>query len=497
MPNRLYVSPRNLIFAALLLGLSVAKAGVAETGSKAAKAKRPNVVLIMADDMGYEALGCNGGSSYETPILDRIAKRGMRFTHCYSQPVCTPSRVKIMTGRSNARNYVDFGVLKPGEKTFGNVMKEAGYRSAIAGKWQLSGRGNATDPNPGTWMDRCGFDEHCMWAYEHYLSKEDWKTHQATNAPGEKSKVASRFWHPCVLENGKHRPTTADDFGPDIYSDFLLKFIEKNRDDPFFVYYPMALTHSPFVPTPDSREVNPGDKFRSQGKYFGDMVRYTGKIVERFITKIEELGIAENTLILFTCDNGTGRSILSYMGDRPIPGGKAMPIDAGCHVPMLAYWKGTIQPGSVCNDLVDFSDFLPTIAELGNAEVPKDRTLDGRSFLPQLKGEFGNPRDSVLVHYDKSPQAKKPSFRRVRFAYDGQYKLYLDGRLFDVPNDWEEQNSISLSDASSEAMAARKKLQQALERLPQWTPDNSVFGGEPDILMKNRMKQLKELGALD
>jgi arylsulfatase A len=125
----------------------------------------------MADDFGYEALACNGGTTYETPAFDRIAAQGMRFTHAYSQPVCTPSRVKIMTGRSNSRNYVSFGVLKQGEITFGNILKDAGYKTAVAGKWQLSSE--SKDGHKGMWWDECGFDESCMWAYAHYLKPED------------------------------------------------------------------------------------------------------------------------------------------------------------------------------------------------------------------------------------------------------------------------------------------------------------------------------------
>lgn len=441
-----------------------------------AVARRPNVILMMADDLGYEALACNSGTTYKTPQFDRIAAQGMRFTRCYSQPVCTPSRVKIMTGQSNARNYVAFGVLREGEVTFGNVLKAAGYKTCIAGKWQLSGNGGKG--KKGMWWQDCGFDESCMWAYAHYLQPKDLQHYQNSSSL-KKRQTSSRFWNPSIIQNGTYRPTTQDDFGPDIYTDFILDFIDRNKDEEFFVYYPMALTHSPFVPTPHSKGFSDGDKFSSNRKYFGDMVRYSGSLMERIMKKLEETGIAEETLVIFTGDNGTGRGIESRMGDRLVFGGKAFPIDAGTHVPMIAWWKGTIKPGSICHDLVEFSDFMPTFAELGRGKQPADRVLDGRSFLPQLKGQKGNPRESVLVHYDKDPGSATPKFRRVRFAFDGKFKLYLDGRMIEVANDYLEQAPLNMRKATSEARNARAHLQTALAQLPAWEPDNSYFKGKP------------------
>jgi arylsulfatase A len=254
----------------------------------------------------------------------------------------------------------------------------------------------------------------------------------------------------------------------------------------------MALTHGPFVPTPHTKDFPEKDKYGSDKKYFGDMVRYTGFIIENIINKLEELGIAENTLLLFTCDNGTGRGMVSWMGDRLVTGGKAFPVDAGTHVPLLAYWKGTIEPGSVCNDLVEFSDFMATLAEAGGAELPTDRVLDGISFLPQLLGKKGNPRESIIVHYDIDPD-DKPKFRRVRFAFDGKYKLYMDGRMFEVAKDWLEQNPLAMEQAGKQARMARNRLQTVLDRQPEWQPDNSMFGGKPSKTFQQFLKLQAEL----
>jgi arylsulfatase A len=251
----------------------------------------------------------------------------------------------------------------------------------------------------------------------------------------------------------------------------------------------MTLTHNPFLATPRSKDQSVGAKTKSSARFFEDMIQYTGFIIDRIIAKLHELGIADNTLVMFTCDNGTNRGLVSMMGDRVVHGGKGLPVDAGVHVPLLAYWPGTIRPGSVCTDLVDFSDFLPTLADLGEAVLPTDRVLDGRSFLPQLKGEKGDPRDSVVVHYDRNPEDDEPQFRRVRFAYDGRYKLYLDGRMYEVPRDWIEAHPISVDGMSATENVARDKLQTVLDAMPEWHPDNSFFKGEIGPEMKKYLRK--------
>ena len=449
-------------------------------------ARSPNVILIMADDMGYECLHSNGGTSYQPNQLDDLASQGMRFTHCYSQPVCTPSRNKIMTGRSNARNYRKFGQLDPDEITFGNVMKQAGYSTCIAGKWQLSGGSSGGGTTPA----KCGFDQSCMWAYVHNLPPGVKHT-----GGWEKPGKPSRYWHPSIIQNGEYRPTDQDDYGPDIFTQFILDFLEQNRSEPFFVYYPMALTHGPFQPTPHSADLASADRFGTDPKYMCDMVDYTAHCVDRIVRRLEELGIDENTLVLFTTDNGSHVSILSHMGDRPIPGGKGVPVDAGCHAPLIAYWNGTIAPGSTCSDLVDFSDFLPTIAAVTGARLPTDRPLDGRSFLPQLRGERGSPRTSIFMHYDKDPQKAQPDFRRIRFAFDGHFKLYLDGKFYDVQNDIEEEHPLDMATLTANQQSIRTRLQLALDAMPTWEPDNSVFGDGPDKATRRRLVQRRQLRA--
>jgi len=395
--------------------------------------EKTNVILIMADDIGYECYGAYGGTSYKTPVLDRLARNGMRFNHAYSQPLCTPSRVKIMTGLSNVRNYASFSTLKKTERTFGHMMLDAGYRTAIAGKWQLLGAEHYKAPirGAGTWPKDAGFERHCLWQVD---------------------KLGERFWGPKVTIDGEIKQFPKEVYGPDVYCQFLLDRMEEYRDQPFFLYYPMVLVHSPFVPTPDSAD----RKSRNKQRNFADMVAYMDKLIGRIVKKTEELGIAEKTLILVTGDNGTHKSLKSYMGDRVIVGGKGSPTDAGTRVALFGYQPGTVPAGKISDTLVEFSDFLPTIA----AATGVDPLLptDGRSFLPQLQGRKGSPRESIFIYYWPRPEKDRPR----RFVRNRRWKLYGDGRLFDIRNDVFEKRPVP----SGKSVAVREKLQAALDRMP-------------------------------
>jgi arylsulfatase A len=412
--------------------------------SSATKAPlKTNVILIMADDIGYECYGAYGGTSYKTPVLDRMARQGMRFDHAYSNPVCTPSRVKIMTGLSNVRNYAAFGILRQSERTIGHMMKDAGYRTAIAGKWQLLGTEHYPEQTrgKGSWPQDAGFQRHCLWQVD-------------TGGP--------RFWGPVITTDGTTQQFEKDVFGPDIYCQFLLDRMDEYQDEPFFLYYPMALVHwdhdstkedpHQFIPTPHSADRNN----TNQQENFADMVSYMDTVIGRIVNKTVELGIADRTLILVTGDNGTYRSIKSNIGDKVIVGGKGRPTDAGTHIALIAYQPGTVPADRVCKSVVDFSDFAPTIAEATGAQ-PLSPT-DGRSFFPQLLGRKGNPRENIFIYYCPKPETSKP----LRFVRNERWKLYGNNRLFDVANDVLEKKPVT----SPASKGIRKQLQAALDLMP-------------------------------
>lgn len=432
----------------------------------AAAARPPNVVLIMADDVGWEAFGSYGAQDYHTPNLDRLAAEGLRFNHAYSTPICTPSRVMLMTGKYNFRNYTHFGRLASSEHTIGHVMQEAGYRTAIAGKWQLNGIHYPelfSDAHDSTRPLRLGFDETCLW--------------QVTRG---KQDGGERFWSPPLEVNGER--VTAEDhaglYGPDIMSGFLLDFMSRHRDDPFFVYYPSNLVHDPFVPTPDTIGEAPRDQSANREPRdpaakkanFVAMVEYLDQIVGRFVARLEEIGQLENTLILFTADNGTSVKITSRWNDRDIRGGKASQTDMGTHVPFIAYWKGRITPGTVTDELVDFTDIYPTLADLTGQELVFPETIDGRSLLPVFRGETAAPKAFVMSHYQ--PYWGGGRHRTGVFARTADHKLYGDGRFFDISRDLDEANDLS-ADLSHPQEKVRAFLQGILDQTPAVPADDS------------------------
>jgi len=411
---------------------------------------KPNVILIMTDDMGYECLSVYGNTSYNTPVLDALASQGVRFDNCVSQPLCTPSRVKIMTGLYNHRNYDYFGHLNSHQYTFGNLMQEAGYATCIAGKWQLNGlsfKDQITDWNDNTRPNKFGFDEYCLW--------------QLTKG----GRFGGRYANPLIDQNGKFLERNEDDYGPDIFSNYILDFIERKKEEPFFVYYPMVLVHDPFVPTPDSEAWN--DKSLrniNDTTYFKDMVVYTDKIVGKLVDKLKALDIADNTIIIFTGDNGNHPTVFTPTKDGVIQGGKGNTIDAGTHVPLIVYWPEKIKKGTVFKELIEFSDFFPTLADIIGSEVK----TDGKSFYPLLTGKNVDPRNTAFVHYD--PQwNKRVSQYRNQFVRTVDYKLYQDGKFFNLANDLLEETPLHMDSLSEKELLIKAALESELKKHPSWS----------------------------
>lgn len=403
--------------------------------------KKPNVILIMADDMGVECLSINGALSYKTPVLDQMANNGVLFSHCFSQPVCTPSRVKIMTGKYNYRNYVDFGYLKREEKTIGNLMKDAGYKTLVVGKWQLSGAKNKVEGYQDMKRpQQFGFDEYCLW-------------HMTKKGP--------RYAKPYLEQNGQLLKTTVDDYGPDIVSDYLLNFMDRYQEEPFFIYYPMLLVHSPFVPTPDSPEwQDPAMRTKKNDRFFVDMVAYSDKIVGKIQAKLVALGIDKNTIIMFVGDNGTHTAITTATKTGPHKGGKGRMFDNGTHVPMVAYYPDGQQKGIVEKGLIEFSDFFPTLAEATG--IGPSKNTDGKSFFKALTPQRYRPRKSIFVHYNQDPGKVSP--KDGRFVRTLQYKLYHDGRFYDMQKDKWEQHPIPITNLSKQGEKNYRKLKKEIDR---------------------------------
>jgi arylsulfatase A len=433
----------------LLPLLLLALAGVA-----AATGTKPNVVLILIDDFGYECVTANGGESYKTPVMDKLAATGVRFEQCHVQPLCTPTRVQLMTGMSNRRNYTHFGHLDPSQTTFANLLKNAGYATCITGKWQL---GNGLEG-----PTHFGFDEYCLW--------------QVTRRP-------SRYKNPGLEMNGKLHDYENDEYGPDIVSNYALDFVTRKKDQPFFLYYPMMLTHAPYDATPDSPDYIESKSAKGKGKgntgHFADMVAYTDKLIGQMVAKLEELKLRENTMLLILGDNGTGRGTPSKFQGRDVIGGKGTTTMWGTHVPAIGNWPGHFASGKVYSDLIDATDFLPTICEATAVPVPAELKIDGRSFLGQLHGEKGHPRDWLYSWYNPSGGATA----KAEFTHDAQYKLYADGKFFNTLKDDNEKSPLADAALDDGSRAAKAKLRVALDQFAGARPEffvkqTQAFGGE-------------------
>ena len=424
-------------FFAILFSLLIFRLATAQNESS------PNIILIMADDLGYETIAANGGKSYQTPHIDQMAAEGMRFNHCYAQPLCTPTRIQLMTGIYNVRNYVRFGYLDTMETTFGHLFQEAGYATGVVGKWQLG-----KDPES---PHKAGFDEYCLW--------------QVTEGRVDGKGRDTRFSAPVLETNGDIKKYGTVDYGPDIVCDYGLDFIEKshNASKPFFLYYPMILTHCPFSPSPNSdswsEDLEAVMTYKGNPEYFGDMVSKMDELVGRIRRKVEQLGISENTLILFTGDNGTDVPVVSQLDDREVAGAKGASTDAGTRVPLVAAWPGKIKGGATSEILVDFTDFLPTICDAAAIDIPKTLDLDGKSFLNELTGKPFHPRSWIYSWYSRSGDSSKA---RV-FARTEKYKLYDSGEFYRVDQDYLENTPIDYNDLDSDQQVTHEKLQSVLD----------------------------------
>lgn len=386
-----------------------------------------NIILILLDDYGYEIPGCNGGA-YETPNIDALSNSGMRFTQCHSSPLCSPSRVALLTGQYNFRNYKQWGRLEPSSKTIANMFDDAGYKTALYGKWQLSGA------NEG--IHNFGFDQYCAW-----------------NATGMGSDKGTRYKDPLVYAKGKETMLT-DRYGEDVFTDSVLQFIHDNKDGKFFIYYAMVNTHFPFSPTPDDQGYHnwPGGQ-KSDTAYFPSMVKYADEKIGEIITEIKALGLDSNTIVIVTGDNGTAKRIKLNRAD----GGKGQCNEVGTHVPLVA-WGAGISHGTD-SSLICFQDFFPTLAAMARIILPASyTTIDGVSFYNRTA-----KRDWIYNYYNPLESKNKIV---TEWVQDYNYRLtYLKGRytLYSLPADTviRSRNTV----LTPEQKAIKKKFQDIIETI--------------------------------
>ena len=329
---------------------------------------KPNIIFILVDDLGKEWISCYGAENIETPHIDELAKSGVIFNNFYAMPQCTPTRLSLLTGQYPFRhgwvNHWDVprwggGVhfdetLNP---SIGLEMKKARYKTCIAGKWQIDDF--RVEPDA---LTRNGFDEFCMW----------------TGGEGNNMASNERYQNPYIFTQEGSK-TYHEKFGPDIFKNFIIRFIRENKDTSMFIYYPMVLTHTPLVNTPDESAQT------SIGKHKA-MVRYTDKITGELIQVLNEEGIRENTLVIFTTDNGTAQGIKGVRNGTSVNGGKALTSENGVNLPFIANWPLVLKPG-ISDALIDITDLFPTFSDIAGIEIDADFSgynLDGKSFKKVL-----------------------------------------------------------------------------------------------------------------
>ena len=342
--------------------------------------EKPNIIFILVDDLGKEWVSCYGSGSIETPQIDKLAASGIRFENAYSMPQCTPTRATFLTGQYPFRhgwiNHWDVPRWGGGahfDETMNPCLplelKKAGYTTCIAGKWQIDDF--RVEPDA---LERCGFDEYCMW------------TGYETGVP----ESAGRYHNPYIFTKDGSK-TREGSFGPDVFKNFIIDFIRQNKNKPFFIYYPMVLTHTPLVNTP-------GDSAKSKKEKFKSMVNYTDKITGEIMNVLKQENIRKNTVLVWTTDNGTTRGMTGLLNGKPVQGGKGKTNEAGICAPFVVSWPGKIESSQQSDALIDFTDLFPTFLELAGKKPSskwksgkKPHIIDGHSFKAVL---FGNSKDS-------------------------------------------------------------------------------------------------------
>ena len=421
----------------------------------------PNIVLILIDDLGKEWISSYGADNIQTENIDRLAGEGIRFENVYCMPQCTPSRVTLLTGQYPFRhgwvNHWDVPRWGGGahfdetlNPSIGKRLKEAGYKTCIAGKWQIDDF--RVEPDA---LTRNGFDEYCMWTgYETGIEAS-----------------AERYQEPYIFTKEGSR-TYAADFGPDVFTRFITNFISNNKGHPFFVYYPMVLTHTPLVATPD--ESPNTDLGRHQA-----MVRYTDKIVGSIMEVLERSNLKDNTLLILTTDNGSTRGITGSIDGNEVKGAKARTSEAGVCVPFIISWPGKISGGQVSKALIDFTDIYPTLTELAGAGPIKSESqiIDGTSFYRVLAEKSEGTREWIMSmgggnNAKLTDQGIENQFIfRDRVLRNHRYKLYVDtdrkpAAFYDLELDpYESYNLIDSLDVDDRRLDF-EKLWQVAEKFP-------------------------------
>jgi len=443
--------------------IMMAAVSTAACTQKPAMEKLPNIVYILADDLGYGDLSCYGQTKFSTPNIDAIASQGMQFLQHYSgTTVCAPSRSCLMTGMHNGHSFIRGNksvkaVNSEGQYpladsviTIAEVLKDKGYVSGAFGKWGLGFTSNEGDPL------KQGFDEfygfYCQGLAHNYYPYYLWHNNQKIMLPeNEGSKAGS--------------------YAPDLMHKMALEFIETNKDKPFFLYYPTIIPHAElfakeeymqkyrgkFLPEVSYASKDSATRYR-KGSYgsqpeshaaFAALINQLDDYVGEILAKLEELGLEDNTIIIFASDNGPhlegGADPDYFNSNGPLKGYKRDLYEGGIRTPMLVRWPGVVTPGSKTSHISAFWDIMPTLADITDTNPPK--SIDGISFLPTLIGKGEQPQHKYLYwefHEQGGKRAVRAgNWKAIQRNIDNETQLEIE--LYDLSTDIGEENNIAAS----------------------------------------------------
>lgn len=418
---------------------------------------KPNIVYILADDLGYGDLSCYGQTNFQTPNIDKLAKSGMKFTQHYSgTTVCAPSRSSLMTGQHTGHTFIrgNKEIQPEGQHpledkvvTLAEVLKGAGYVTGAFGKWGLGYPGSEGDPNNQGFNEFFGYN--CQRMGHNYYPYHLWHNQEKIILPGNAGK-------------------NTEEYGPEVIHKEALKFLEVNKDRPFFMYYPSVIPHAElfapeeymakyrgkFNPELDYKGVDDGPDYKIGGygsqpeshAAFAAMVDYLDMQVGEIVAKLKELGVYENTLIIFTSDNGPhqegGADPDFFDSNGSLKGYKRDLYEGGIRVPMIAVWDGKIEAGTESNHISAFWDIMPTITKIAGIETPLN--IDGVSFLPTLIGKTQPKHDFLYWEFHERGGRKalrKGDWKLVQYDVFNPEQTTIE--LYNLSNDIGEENNLA------------------------------------------------------
>lgn len=426
----------------------------------AGKEKQPNFLFLFVDDLGKEWISSYGAEEIKTPNIDKLAREGLMLDNFYTMPQCTPSRISLFTGQYPFRhgwvNHWDVPRWGGGahfdpemNPVFTRILQSAGYKNAAVGKWQV----NDFRVQPGA-MTEHGFDDYCMWT-----------GYETGNPPS-----AERYWNP-YLHTKDGSKTREGKFGEDIFVDFLTDFMKKNKNSPMFLYYSMCLTHTPFTTTPAEPEVT-GNYERHKA-----MVRYMDMQVGKLEKALTELGLRENTIIIFTTDNGSAASITGKLKGKEVQGGKQKTTENGICVPFIVNCPGIVPAGKVTDALCDITDIFPTCLEMAGIKIPGGWVIDGVSQAKVFTGATDKSQREWIMAMGGgnfaalSEKGVENQYRfRDRVVRDKNYKLFVSSdrkpeKLVNLKTDPDETTNL-LPAGTPESRKALRKLWKAAGTFP-------------------------------